>query len=200
MNKSIAFFERQFQQQAAGGDLCLNPFEVAALPYLSGRVLDFGCGLGKLSVAAARQGCSVLALDAAPTAIRHLAARAAEERLPIEAREADLRSYLIDEDFDAVVAIGLLMFFDGATARRQLAQLQARVRPGGVAVINVLIEGTSYLEMFDPAAHYLFGRSELRESFAGWEILGETYEDFAAPGELVKKFVTLAARKPKNAE
>ena len=43
--------------------------------------------------------------------------------------------------FDAIVSIGLLMFFDCATARRVLADVRAHVRPGGVAVVNVLVEG-----------------------------------------------------------
>lgn len=196
MQKSIAFFESQFQKQAAGDESALNPFEAIALPYLLGRVLDFGCGMGNLAVAAARRGCTVLALDAAPTAISHLAARAAQEGLAIEALEADLSAYEIAEDFDAVVTIGLLMFLDCVTARKQLAQLQSRVRGGGIAAINVLIEGTTYLDMFDPAAHCLFKPAELSAAFAGWEILHESFDDFPAPENTVKRFVTLIARKP----
>ncbi len=196
MAKSIQFFETQFRNQVASNELALNPFEKAALPHLNGRLLDFGCGLGNLAVAAARQGCSVVALDAAPTAIQHLASLAKREALDIKAIEADLRAYEIDQDFDTVVSIGLLMFFDGETARRQLAQLQARVRPGGVAIINVLTDGTTFLDLFDPGGYCLFKKDELRAAFAGWEILGESLDDYPAPGETVKSFITLIARKP----
>lgn len=196
MSQSVDFFENQFRRQVANHDLALNPFETAALPYLAGRVLDFGCGLGNLAVAASRRGCSVLALDAAPTAVEHLRNRAQAEGLAIEAVEADLRSYEIRDTFDTVVSIGLLMFFDCTDARRQLGQLQARVRPGGIAVINVLIEGTTYLDMFDPADHCLFGRDELRQAFAGWQILRESFDDFPIRNGAVKSFASLAARKP----
>ncbi|MDK9723318.1 MAG: methyltransferase domain-containing protein [Sterolibacteriaceae bacterium MAG5] len=196
MSKSIDFFETQFRQQVDGGELPLNPFETRALPHLRGRVLDFGCGLGNLAVAAARQGCRVLALDGAPTAVEHLKQRAAAESLPIEAAVADLRDYPIDGDFDAVVCIGLLMFFDCAAARRQLARLQACVRPGGVVVVNVLIEGTTFRAMFDPDGHCLFGRTELVRAFAGWEIIDQAWEDFPAPGDTRKAFATLVARRP----
>lgn len=196
MSKSVEFFETQFSKQVANSELALNPFEKAALPHLRGRLLDFGCGLGNLAVAAARQGCSVVALDAAPTAIQHLGALAKQEGLDIEAIEADLRAYEINEDFDTVVSIGLLMFFDREAARRQVAQLQARVRPGGVAIINVLIEGTTFLDMFDRGGYWLFKGDELKFAFAGWEILGESLDDFPAPGDAVKSFVTLIARKP----
>lgn len=199
MSKSVEFFETQFRKQVANSELALNPFEKAALPHLRGRLLDFGCGLGNLAVAGARRGCSVLALDAAPTAIRHLATLARREGLDIQAIEADLCAYEIKEDFDTVVSIGLLMFFDCAAARRQLAQLQARVRPGGMAIINVLIEGTTFLDMFDPAGHCVFRRNELQEAFAAWEMVSESYANFPAPGDTVKSFATLMARKPESA-
>lgn len=193
---SIRFFDAQFQRQVRDADLRLNPFEQTAIPYLHGRVLDYGCGLGNLSVAAAHQGCSVVALDGSHTAIEHLRQVAQAESLSIEAVEADLRTYELHEDFDTVVSIGLLMFFDCPTAFAQLRNMQAHVRPGGVAVVNVLVAGTTYLDMFDPSSHCLFSREEMHMRFAGWEILRSEYQDFPAPREQVKSFVTVVARRP----
>ena len=195
MTTSVEFFDRQFQRQVDAGEIELNPFELAALPYLRGRVLDFGCGLGNLAITAARRGCSVLALDASHTAIEHLRQVASRDALPIEAHEADLRNYRLTEDFDTIVSIGLLMFFDCPIALHQLAQLQSRVRPGGTAVVNVLVEGTTYLDMFDEPGHCLFARDELPKSFAGWDVLSCEYQDFTAPLNRIKSFVTLIARK-----
>ncbi|NJD33470.1 MAG: class I SAM-dependent methyltransferase [Betaproteobacteria bacterium] len=198
-NTSIAFFDRQFQQQASDQDFRLNPFELTALPYLTGRVLDFGCGLGNLAMAAAAQGCSVLALDASPSAIGHLRQRAAAARLPLEAIEADLRDYAIVGDFDCVVSIGLLMFFDCPTALRMLTMLQDSVRPGGIAVINTLIEGTTWLDMFGTANCCLLARNELAARFAAWDVLHSEFRDFDALGPTrptIKSFATLIARKP----
>jgi tellurite methyltransferase len=198
-SSSVQFFDSQFQRQVSAGALELNPFEQASLPYLKGRVLDFGCGLGNLAITAARKGCSVRALDASHTAIAHLQKVASNENLPIEAIEADLRAYELAEDFDTVISIGLLMFFDCPTAFRQLAQLQSHVRPGGTAVVNVLVEGTTYLEMFEPQGHCLFDRDEMLRRFAGWTILSSEYQDFPAPGSTVKAFATLVAQKPVSA-
>jgi tellurite methyltransferase len=108
-NHSIEFFDDQFRHQADAGHLQLNPFEEAALTHLRGRVLDFGCGMGNLAVAAARRGCSVVAIDASQTAIDHLRKRARRESLDIDAVHADLRDYEIGEDFDTIASIGLLM-------------------------------------------------------------------------------------------
>lgn len=195
-NRSIDFFDRQFRQQAGAGDFKLNPFELATLPHLSGRVLDFGCGLGNLALAAAERGCSVRALDASPAAIDSLRQRAAAAKLPVDAIEADLRDYRVDGDFDCVVSIGVLMFFDCATTLRAVSMLQERVCPGGIAAINTLIEGTTYFDIFQPGSYCLLSRDELGRRFAGWEIRHLGFRDFEAPGQTIKSFVTLIAQKP----
>lgn len=196
LSHSVDFFERQFQRQLREQEHTLNPFEQAALPWLRGRVLDYGCGLGQLSLAAARRGCEVLALDASATAIAHLRQVAQDEGLAIDAREAELSAYQLHDDFDSVVCIGLLMFLDCDSALHQLTQLQQRLRPGGVMVLNVLVEGTSYLAMFDPQRHCLLTAQQLRERFAGWTLELFELSDFPAPGNTIKSFVTLIGHKP----
>lgn len=195
-NRSIRFFDEQFRRQVAASDYALNPFEAAALPYLNGAVLDYGCGLGNLAAQAARRGCKVVALDASETAIGHLRERASREGLPLRASVADLRSFELTEQFDAVVCIGVLMFFDCPTALAQLSHLQAHVRPGGVAIVNVLVEGTTFMDMFSPEGHCLFGRDQVREQFAGWPLISCEQQEFPAPGGTRKVFVTVIARKP----
>jgi tellurite methyltransferase len=195
MNRSVQFFDAQFLRQVREADYSLNPFEELALPFLRGRVLDLGCGLGNLTIQAARRGCSVLAIDASVTAIEHIRNVAVAEALPIDAEVADLVSYRITEDFDVIVSIGLLMFFDSHRAHEMLKEIKARVRPGGLAITNVLIEGTTYLDMFDPGHYYLFGHDELQESFAGWELLESRYDNFEAPGPSTKAFATVVARR-----
>lgn len=195
-NRSIDFFDRQFGRQLREHDFALNPFERSALPHLRGRVLDFGCGMGNLALAAARQGCSVLALDGSATAIDHVRAVAKSERLAVEAHQADLTDYRIHEEFDAIVSIGLLMFFDCARALRALADIQAHVRPGGTAIVNLLIEGTTYMDMFNAGGHCLLTRGELAQRFAQWELLSGEFSDFEAPGARIKSFATVIARKP----
>lgn len=195
-NASIDFFEAQFQRQLRQGELALNPFEQAALAHVRGDMLDYGCGLGNLALAAARRGCRVLALDASATAIAHLQEVAAREHLPLEAREADLRSVVPEGRFDTIACIGLLMFFDCATAQRQLERVQALLRPGGVLVLNVLVRGTTYLGMFDAAGHCLFEEDALLQGMAGWQMLHQAHQEFDAPGGTRKAFLTLIARKP----
>jgi tellurite methyltransferase len=196
MNRSVEFFDKQFQRQAAEGDFSLNPFEKAILPFLSGDIVDLGCGLGNLAVAAATRSCRVTALDASPAAVRDLARRAAKENLSITVREADLQGMDVRGEFDCVVAIGLLMFFPQGAAREALVRIKGLVRPDGLAAVNVLIEGTTFMDMFDPAGYYLFREKELPEAFADWVTEYSRFESFAAPKDTVKRFCTMVARRP----
>jgi tellurite methyltransferase len=195
-NRTIEFFDTQFQRQVRAAEYALNPFETAVLPFVFGDVLDLGCGLGNLSIAAAAKGCRVTALDASPAAIADLARRAAERKLPIIVRRADLRNLAVEGKFDSVVAIGLLMFFPKEIARKGLRCVRELTNPGGIAAVNVLIEGTTYFDMFEPNEYYLFSENELAESFTGWTQEYLNFESFPAANKTVKRFCTLVARRP----
>lgn len=195
VNRSVSFFENQFRRQVTGGEFTLNPFETAVLEFVSGRALDLGCGLGNLSIAAARQGATVTAIDASPTAVDRINAVAREENLPVHAFCEDLSSYTITEQYDTIIAIGLLMFFSRPRALAMLADIQRHVVPGGHAIVNTLIEGTTYMDMFEPGSFCLLARGELEQLFAGWTLVNVQHQEFAAPGDTVKSFVTLVARK-----
>lgn len=192
----MEFFEQQFRSQVRAGELALNPFEELALEHLRGSVLDLGCGLGNLALAAARRGHTVLALDSSPTAIEHLAALAVAQRLPLEARHVDLSSGELPGEFDTIVAIGLLMFFPRERALELLRAIGACVRPGGVAIVNVLLEGTTWLEPFEPGRRHLFAERELEHHLAGWTLLARPAHEFRAADGTLKRFGTLVARKP----
>lgn len=195
MNRSIDFFARQFERQIACGDYALNPFERRALPYVGGEVVDLGCGLGNLAIAAARRGARVTAIDACPHAVADLARRALQAGVSIETRAQDLAGWRADRRYDTVVSIGLLMFLPCDRAWALLDELRRATAPSGVLVLNILVEGTTYGEMFDGDRHCLLPVGALRQRFDGWQLLEECVEEFPV-GARVKRFVTLVARRP----
>jgi tellurite methyltransferase len=192
---SVKFFDSQFQDQVVNQQYELNPFETLALGYIKGEILDLGCGLGNLSLEAARRGHHVVAVDGSPTAVRRIRADAARQGLPIEAIQADVEQWSIDRPYDTIVAIGLLMFFRRETAMKLLQAIQERVKPEGRAIVNVLIDGTTYMGMFDLNNYCLFQADELEERFAGWKILESRRETFPAPEGTCKEFSTIIAEK-----
>jgi tellurite methyltransferase len=195
-NKAVKFFETQFQRQVRDQEYALNPFEILALDYIKGSVLDLGCGLGNFSLEAGRRRHRVLAVDASPTAVARLNKDAEREGLPVRGIQADIENWTIGGSYDTVVAIGLLMFFHHKTALKLLTAIQEHIKPGGRAIINVLIEGTTYFGMFDPDKYCLFRRTELEERFDGWTILESRYQTFPAPEGTRKDFSTIIAEKP----
>jgi tellurite methyltransferase len=110
--------------------------------------------------------------------------------------QADIEHWTIDESYDTIVAIGLLMFLRHETALKLLTGIQEHVKFGGRAIVNVLIEGTTYLGMFDPDNYCLFRRNELEEQFDGWTILESRTQTFPAPESTRKDFSTIIAEKP----
>lgn len=165
---TLESFEQEHRDRIAAADYGLSAFEQAILPHLWGDVLDLGCGLGILALAAAEQGCRVVALDASPTAIGDLARRARERGLAIEAHTADLRHYVPGAQYDCVVALGLLDQLASGEARGLLARLREALRPDGIAALSVIADA-------DP------GRDELLRTFAGWQILVSTHQQAFAP-------------------
>ncbi len=197
-HRSLAFFDAQFQRQVAARELALNVFERRALPYLGGRVLDLGCGLGNLSVAAALRGCEVLAVDGSPTAIEHVRNEARRRDVLVQAEQADLATWSIAGEYDAIVSIGLLMFFPCRRARELMEAIEEHVVAGGIAVINVLVEGTTFLDMFEPEGYCLLASGAVEEHFRGhgWQIQSAMHaERFDAPQGTQKVFDTVIASK-----
>jgi SAM-dependent methyltransferase len=96
-------------------------------------VCDLGAGIGGLTVRLAPRARSLLALDAAPTAVA-----AARERLATfaqaEVRVAALPDQLPDGPFDLVVASEVLYYLRPGGPERVAAWLETALVPGGRVV------------------------------------------------------------------
>jgi tellurite methyltransferase len=62
--------------------------------------------------------------------------------------------------------------------------------------VNVLVVGTTFMGMFTPGDYCLFGEHSLEEAFAGWAVEYLEFDAFPAPGDTVKRFCTMVARRP----
>mgnify|MGYP002401566093 CR=1 FL=1 len=125
-------------------------------------VLDVGCGAGDVTFLAGEfvgPSGTVLGIDSSPRALdtaRLRASRAGVDNVAF--LEADLRSYVSPEPFDALVGRAVLMYLpDPAAALRSLLR---SVRAGGVVAFREVLAGEPFLEATP--------RSELVDRLNAW--------------------------------
>ena len=94
------------------------------------RVLDVAAGNGNASLAAARRGCEVVAVDYVPSLLTQLDARAKAEELTITTEVGDAEALdAPDASFDYVLStVGVMFAPDQVTAA---AELERVCKPGG---------------------------------------------------------------------
>ncbi|WP_305094300.1 bifunctional 2-polyprenyl-6-hydroxyphenol methylase/3-demethylubiquinol 3-O-methyltransferase UbiG [Prescottella sp. R16] len=158
------YIARFAQLDADGVDLHGEARAVDALLPRGARVLDAGCGTGRLGAELARRGHHVTGVDLDPVLVE--AAR--ETGLPVH--EADLATLdLPGEQFDAIVAAGNVMIFVArGTERQVLGRLAAHLVPDGVLVTGF---ATDYEYTVDDLDADLAAVGLAREHrFATWDL------------------------------
>jgi SAM-dependent methyltransferase len=104
---------------------------VAGLAQPGARVLDAGCGTGRVAVELARRGFAVAGVDSDPSMLDVARERAPE--LPWHLQ--DLAGLALPERFDLAVAAGnVVVFLAEGTEQQVLDRLAAHLVPGGLLV------------------------------------------------------------------
>jgi SAM-dependent methyltransferase len=130
-----AYDDRWRQLAAAGHSVHGEADLVEALLRAHGgsRVLDAGCGTGRVAVELAARGLSVVGVDADPAMLAAARAKAPQLRW-IEADLAEVGAH-VTESFDlAVMAGNVMIFVAEGTEADVVAQVAGRVVPGGLVV------------------------------------------------------------------
>jgi ubiquinone/menaquinone biosynthesis C-methylase UbiE len=120
----------------------LGPILVAAAGIGPGvRVLDVAAGSGNISLPAAKTGATVVSTDLTPELLARSQARAAEQGLSLQYREANAQALPFDDDeFDTVMsAIGVMFAPDHRSAANELVRVCRR--GGTIGVISWTHEG-----------------------------------------------------------
>lgn len=135
---STWYIERFRQMARDGADLDGEARLVDAMVPRRSRILDAGCGPGRVGAALADRGHTVVGVDVDPVLID--AARTDHPGptwLVGDLAELDLPAAGIDEPFDVIVCAGnVLTFVAEGTAVDVLRGFAAHLRPGGRAVVG----------------------------------------------------------------
>lgn len=137
-NHSTWYIERFRTMAAAGDDLVGEARFVDAMAPPRARILDAGCGPGRIGGELARRGHDVVGIDVDPVLI---AAAEADEPGPTwlvgDLAELDLAARGITDRFDAVVCAGNVMTFLAPSTRREvLTRLGRHLAPTGRIAIG----------------------------------------------------------------
>lgn len=164
------YIERFRTMAAEGADLAGEARLVDAMVPRGARLLDAGCGPGRVGGELHARGHTVVGVDVDPELIA-----AAEEDHPgprwivQDLAELDLAAHGITEPFDAAVLAGnVMVFLAPGTEAEVLRRVGAHIGPDGFVVVGFHTHRELPLDAFDAAAADAGLRIEHR--FATWDL------------------------------
>ncbi len=168
-----AFWEKGYRNSNVS---CMGgpSFEVAeifpALPNHA-KVLDLGCGEGRNAFFLASKGCDVTAVDRSKAGINKLLTIAKENHVVIKGIVQDIIDFNLVEEYDLIMAHGVLYYLGNAVWRDLLTKVKKHTRQGGFNIFTLFIYNEKYpLVKEIESAQYKnsFCENELQEFYQDW--------------------------------
>ena len=164
------------------------------------KTLDMGAGQGRNALYLALQGFDVTAVDTNANSLANIAQIAAEERIPVRTELYDLNQAALQEDYGFIVSTVTFMFLERGRVPAIIADMQAHTQSGGYNLIVCAMDTPDY--PCPMPFSFTFQENELRDYYAGWELLdyreelGAMHAKDAHGNPVQFKFVNMLARKP----
>ncbi len=160
------YIERFRTAAAEGVDITGEARLIDAIVPPHSRVLDAGCGPGRLGAEMHARGHTVVGVDVDPVLI----AAAKEDHPGPTWLVGDLAELDLDEEpFDAALVAGNVMVFVATgTEAEVLTRVAAHVKPGGVVVLGFDLDLHYTLDVFD--ADLKTAGLHIEQRFATWDL------------------------------
>lgn len=147
------------------------------------RIVDFGCGTGRISAQLARAGADVLGIDASPEMIAVAERGSGASYAVVD----DGRLPCGDDSVDAVISVTVLQYMPHVELTPLLAEWSRVIRPGGIAVaIEQVSDGelgrgasaSTYTSSFERAGLAVRDEGPIRLGSSRWTRLVERQPRF----------------------
>jgi cyclopropane fatty-acyl-phospholipid synthase-like methyltransferase len=100
-------------------------------------ILDLMCGYGRHTIALAKKGMNVTAVDNLDEYVNEINRIVTAEKLPVSTIKADVINYEADRNYELALCMGnSLCFFDRSDTIRILKMISSHLVPGGHFLIN----------------------------------------------------------------
>ncbi|GAA4398877.1 class I SAM-dependent methyltransferase [Tsukamurella soli] len=158
----------RFRRMAADGvDLDGEARLIDAMVPRGARILDAGCGPGRVAGYLHTRGHRVTGVDVDPMLI----AAAEQDHPGPRFLESDLAALDLGETFDAIVCAGnVMVFLAPGTEVEVLRRFRSHLAPGGVAVVGFATNRELPLAAFDAAVEQ--SGLTIEHRFATWDLHG----------------------------
>ena len=134
-------YDQRFVDLAASGADVHGEVALVQALTTGTKVLDAGCGTGRVAIELAERGLDVTGLDIDPAML----ATAQRKRPDITWVQGDLATTDLEQTFDIVVLAGnVLIFVAPNTEAQVLARCAAHLRPGGLLIAGFQVQLDGY--------------------------------------------------------
>lgn len=156
--------------------------------------LDMGCSNGRNALYLSQLGFDVTAVDNNPNAIEMLQQIVNKEGISnLKAQVYDINTAALTDDYGFIACTVTLMFLDPARVDAVIADMQQHTQAGGY---NLIVCAMNSAEHPSPMRFpFTFTTGQLREAYAGWELLKYNEEVGTMHNGAQLQFATLLARK-----